>query len=87
MIALPDMTYDEAETLWERTDYAHDAIPPVRGKADVRQVAAFRLPVSVKLLAAMVAGLTREYGDGLTMRQIGDSIIIEQPNKSSTFGA
>jgi hypothetical protein len=51
--------------------------------ADVRRVAAFRLPVSVKSLAAMVDGLTREYGKGLTMRQVGDSLIIEQPNHSS----
>ena len=49
-------------------------------RADVRQVAAFRLPVSVKSLCAMVDGLTREYGKGLTMRQVGDSLIIEQPN-------
>jgi len=56
------------------------ALPPVRVEADVRQVAAFRLPVSVKALCAMVDGLTREYGKGLTMRQVGDSLIIEQPN-------
>jgi hypothetical protein len=56
------------------------ALPPVRVEADVRQVAAFRLPVSVKSLAAMVDGLTREYGKDLTMRQVGDSLIIEQPN-------
>jgi len=49
----------------------------------VRQVAAFRLPVSVKSLAAMVDGLTREYGKGLTMRQVGDSLIIEQPNATA----
>jgi len=61
-------------------DLHANALPPVRVEADVRQVAAFRLPVSVKSLAAMVDGLTREYGKGLTMRQVGDSLIIEQPN-------
>jgi hypothetical protein len=54
--------------------------PSVRVGADVRQVAAFRLPVSVKLLAEMADSLTREYGKDLTMRQVGDSLIIEQPN-------
>ena len=57
-----------------------------KAEADVRQVASFRLPVSVKSLAAMVDGLTREYGKGLTMRQVGDSLIIEQHNMLSVSG-
>lgn len=32
--------------------------------SEVRLVAAFRLPVSVKSLCAMVDGLTSEYGKG-----------------------
>ena len=56
----------------------------LKDNADVRLVASFRLPVSVKSLAAMVGGLTREYGKSLTMRQVGDLLIIEQPNNSIT---
>jgi len=48
--------------------------------SDVRQVATLRLPVGVKSLDAIVDGLTQEYGSGLTMRQAGGFLVIEQPN-------
>jgi hypothetical protein len=44
-----------------------------------RQVASFRFPVSVKSLDSMVEILTHEYGRGLTMRQVGEFLIIEKP--------
>lgn len=47
-----------------------------------RTVASFRLPISVKSLAMIVDGLTREYGKELTMRQVDVWLVIEQPNPS-----
>lgn len=44
-----------------------------------RQVASLELPIDVKSLAAKADELTRKYGNGLTMRQVGSQLVIEQP--------
>lgn len=51
-----------------------------------RTVARLRLPVEVKLLSMIADGLTREYGKGLTMRQVDVWLVIEQSNNSITGG-
>jgi hypothetical protein len=50
---------------------------------NTNQVATLRLPVSVKALAAITDALTQQYGPGLTMRQHGEFMIVEKPDKES----
>lgn len=49
-------------------------------QAMVGQVASISLPVGVKELAGMVDDLEKKHGKGLVMRQIGNALIISQPN-------
>jgi hypothetical protein len=47
--------------------------------APTQRVASLLLPLSVKALAAMNDVLAREYGKGLTIRQVGEMLVIERP--------
>ena len=46
----------------------------------VGQVASISFPVGVKELAGMVDDLEKKHGKGLVMSQIGNALIISQPN-------